>query len=47
MSGYTDETIVDHGVLEPGLAFLEKPFTADGLVRKIQEVLLAPDAPQH
>ena len=39
MSGYTDEAIVRHGVLKPGIAFLHKPFTADALGRKIREVL--------
>jgi two-component system, cell cycle sensor histidine kinase and response regulator CckA len=38
MSGYTDETIVHHGVLNPGIAFLHKPFTSQTLERKIQEV---------
>ena len=38
MSGYTDEAIVQHGVLKPGIAFLQKPFTADALVRKICEL---------
>jgi two-component system cell cycle sensor histidine kinase/response regulator CckA len=39
MSGYTEETIVHHGVLNPGIAFLHKPFTADSLGRKLREVL--------
>jgi signal transduction histidine kinase/integral membrane sensor domain MASE1/ActR/RegA family two-component response regulator len=39
MSGYTDDAIVRQGVLEPGTAFLSKPFTLEILVRKVQEVL--------
>jgi PAS domain S-box-containing protein len=39
MSGYTDAAIVQHGVLEPGTHFLQKPFTPDGLSRKLREVL--------
>ncbi len=39
MSGYADAAIVQHGVLEPGTHFLQKPFTPDGLSRKVREVL--------
>ncbi|HBA60942.1 MAG TPA: hypothetical protein DCZ92_08995, partial [Elusimicrobia bacterium] len=42
MSGYTDDAIVKHGVLEPGIAFIYKPFTVDALVLKLREVLDGP-----
>jgi PAS domain S-box-containing protein len=45
MSGYTDDGIVRHGVLEPGLAFIQKPFSAEALLRKIREVLSAQSPP--
>jgi two-component system cell cycle sensor histidine kinase/response regulator CckA len=42
MSGYTDAVIAQQGILEPGTAFLSKPFTPDALARKMREVLDAP-----
>src|SRR6266581_1478339 len=42
VSGYTDESIVRQGILEPGIAFLQKPFTVDALARKVREVLDSP-----
>jgi len=44
MSGYTDDAIVHHGVLDEGMAFIEKPFTPDTLTRKLREVLDVPVA---
>jgi CheY-like chemotaxis protein len=46
MSGYTEDAIHHHGVLESGLAFIQKPFTAGALVRKIREVLDAHQPPR-
>jgi DNA-binding NtrC family response regulator len=39
MSGYTDHAIVHHGVLDPSVAYIAKPFTPDAVVRKVREIL--------
>ena len=45
MSGYTDATAIRHGLLKPGVAFLQKPFTAQSLGVKVQEVIGTPVRP--
>jgi DNA-binding NtrC family response regulator len=39
ISGYTDDVITHHGILEPGMKFLQKPLTPDILARKVRDVL--------
>jgi hypothetical protein len=39
MSGYTDEAIVQHGVLDANVQFIQKPFTWLRLTQKVTDVL--------
>jgi len=39
MSGYTNDVIAHHGVLDEGVQFIQKPFTTHALAVKMREVL--------
>jgi len=39
ISGYPDEAVVHHGMLDEGIAFLQKPFSATAIIQKVQEIL--------
>ncbi len=43
MSGYTDNAIVHHGVLDPGIPFIQKPFHIKDLAEKIKQVMRGTD----
>lgn len=45
MSGYAEDAIVEHGVIEAGLAFVPKPFTSQSLLQAVRGVLDAREAP--
>jgi signal transduction histidine kinase/ActR/RegA family two-component response regulator len=42
MSGYTDNAIIHHGILEPDLAYIQKPLVPEAFARRVREVLDAP-----
>ena len=42
MSGYTDDSVVRHGVLDANLAYLQKPLTPESLGTKVRSVLGRP-----
>jgi two-component system, cell cycle sensor histidine kinase and response regulator CckA len=39
LSGYSDDAVERHGVLDPGTAFMQKPFTPGALARRVRELL--------
>jgi two-component system cell cycle sensor histidine kinase/response regulator CckA len=47
MSGYTGDDVIQRGLLEPGVPFQQKPFTPEGLARKVREMLDGRRAPRR
>jgi len=46
VSGYTDNAIAEHGVLDPGVALLQKPFSVESLLQMVRQVLATPKVPK-
>ena len=46
MSGYTEDAIIKHGVLEDGSSFIYKPFTIDSISAEVRAVLDGPEKNQ-
>ena len=46
MSGYTNDAVVNHGILQAGTWYLQKPFALDALARQVRAVLDSNDSPQ-
>jgi PAS domain S-box-containing protein len=42
MSGYTDDSVINHGILDGDFPFLHKPFSKDSMLKKVREVLRSP-----
>ncbi len=47
MSGYTNDAVVNHGILDGDTWFIQKPFTLESLVRRVREVLDSEEAPAN
>ena len=47
MSGYTNDSVVNHGILDGDTWFIQKPFTLHSLVRRVREVLDSEEAPAN
>ena len=47
VSGYTDKAVTQHGILDPRVALLQKPFSVETLLQKVREVLATPKETGH
>jgi len=43
LSGYADDAVFGHGILEPGSHFLQRPFSQVGFLQKVRAVLAGPE----